>query len=182
MGKFLAPLDAIEPVTFLTVGTREAPSGHPPTMSVWNVFFDKPAKRPFQTHVSSLEVKQVRVTSEGRRATVAMGDLTIGPFSGELQFTFYASSRLVHVEAVVSTPEDQHAILYDAGLTGESPGWQRIAWMDTEGRWQRVALEPSAPDQHIAVRQRALFANVARFRCPFSTAAPVSFPAIGPTT
>jgi len=155
-GKAEPILHDIEPVTFLTVGTREAPSGHPPTMSVWNVFFDKPAKRPFQTHVSRLELKHVRVTSEGRRATVAVGDLNIGPFSGELQFTFYASSRLVHVEAVVSTPEDRRAILYDAGLTGESPGWQRVAWMDTEGRWQRVALEPSASDQPIAVRHRAV--------------------------
>jgi hypothetical protein len=158
-GKAEPLLHDIEPVTFLTVGTREAPTGRPPTMSVWNVFFDKPAKRPFSTHVSRLELKHVRVTSEGQRATVAVGDLRLGPFSGELQFTFYPTSRLVHVEAVVSTPEDRRAILYDSGLTGESPGWQRIAWMDTEGRWQRTAVDPPVSDQPIAVRHRAVIAE-----------------------
>jgi hypothetical protein len=152
-------LQNVEPVTFLTVGTREAPSGRPPTMSVWNVFFDKPAKRPFQTHVSRLKPKQVRVSSEGQRATVAIGDLTIGSFSGELEFAFYATSRLVHVEAIVSTHEDRRAILYDAGLAGESPGWQRIAWADTEGRWQRAEIDPQKPDQPIAVRHRAIIAE-----------------------
>jgi hypothetical protein len=45
---------------------------------------------------------------------VAVRDLTIGPFSGELQFTFYPTSRLVREQwcsrKVIS------AILYDAGL------------------------------------------------------------------
>src|SRR5262245_34618977 len=68
-------LKAVDPVTFLTVGTREAPSGRPPDMPVWNVFFDSPAKRPYQTYRSSFDLKRARVTSEGRRATVALGDL-----------------------------------------------------------------------------------------------------------
>jgi hypothetical protein len=152
-------LRGVEPVTFLTVGTREAPAGRPPTMSVWNVFFDKPARRAYQTHRTQLEPKRVRVSSAGRRATVAIGDLTLGPFSGELQFTFYATSRLVQVEAVVSTAEDRRAILYDAGLIGDSLGWQRIAWMDTEGRTQRAAAEPQVPDQPLAVRHRAIIAE-----------------------
>src|SRR5262245_25511196 len=35
-------LRGVTPVTFLTVGTREAPPGRPPEMSIWNTFFDKP--------------------------------------------------------------------------------------------------------------------------------------------
>src|SRR5262245_40367032 len=38
-----------DPVTYLLVGSREAPAGRPPGMSVFNVFFDSPAKRPYQT-------------------------------------------------------------------------------------------------------------------------------------
>ncbi|HXI51765.1 MAG TPA: hypothetical protein VNH84_09675 [Candidatus Saccharimonadales bacterium] len=154
-------LQNVAPVTFLTVGTREAPSGRPPTMPVWNVFFDKPAKRPFQTYASRLQPKQARVTSEGRRASVSVGDLTIGPFTGELQFTFYATSRLVHVEAVVQTQEDRRAILYDAGLSGVSAGWRRVAWMDPEGRWQRTSAEGQTTDQPMAVRHRAIVAETA---------------------
>ncbi len=154
-------LQGVDPVTFLTVGTREAPPGRPPEMSVWNVFFDRPAKRPFQTYASRLKLNRAQVTSEGQRATVTVGDLTVGPFSGELQFTFYATSRLVRVEAVVQTQEDQRAILYDVGLAGESADWQRIAWMDTEGRWQRTAIESQTADQPLAVRHRAVIAETA---------------------
>ena len=124
-------IEGVEPVTFVTVGTRQAPPGRPPDMSVWNVFFDTPAKRPFQTFASKLELRRARVISEGHRASVTFGDLTIGPFVGELRFTFYAGSRLIHVEAVVVTQQDSRAIIYDAGLVGDQPGWRQIAWMDT---------------------------------------------------
>jgi hypothetical protein len=154
-------LHGVDPVTFLTVGTREAPSGRPPTMSVWNVFFDKPAKRPFQTYAPHLDLKRAQVTSQGQRATVTVGDLAAGPFSGEWQFTFYASSRLIHVEAVMQTHEDRRAILYDAGLAGESTGWQAVAWVDTERRWQRIAAGLQTADQPLAVRHRAIIAETA---------------------
>lgn len=52
--------------------------------------------------------------------SVALGDLTIGKFNGELQFTFYSGSRLIHMESVVSTDEDRHAFFYDTGLVSES--------------------------------------------------------------
>lgn len=155
-------LRGVDPVTFVTVGTREGTPGRPPAMSIWNEFFDRPAKRPFQTYSSRLELKPARVASEGRRATVTVGDLNIGPFNGELQFTFYATSRLVHVEAVVQTQEDRRAIVYDAGLVGKSAGWQRMAWMDTEGRWQRASVDSLTTDHPLAVRHRAVIAETAR--------------------
>src|SRR5262249_39730084 len=138
-GEAVPLLRGVEPVTFLTVGTRNAPADRPPQMSIWNVFFDKPAGRPHRTYSSHLEREQVRVSSEGRRATVAVGELSVGPSRGELLLTFYPGSRLVHVEAVVSTAEDRRAILYDAGLVSETPGWRHTAWVDTEGKLQRVA-------------------------------------------
>src|SRR4029077_5415356 len=113
-GETARPLfEKAEPSTYLTIGTRQAPSGRPPDMSVFNVFFDTPANRPFQTFQSKLDLKRVRVTSQGHRATVAIGDVPIGPFAGELQFTVYRGVPLVHVEMVVHTQEDRRAILYD---------------------------------------------------------------------
>ena len=152
-------IEGVEPVTFVTVGSRQAPPGRPPEMSIWNVFFDTPAKRPFQTYASKLELRRAWVTSEGHRASVTFGDLTIGPFAGELRFTFYAGSRLVHVEAVVATQENERAIIYNAGLVGEKPGWRQIAWMDTEGKLERVPARPETEDRPLAVRHRAIIAE-----------------------
>lgn len=152
-------LQDVDAVTFLTVGTRQGTPGRPPEMSLWNEFFDKPGRRSFTNHVSRLQPKQVRVSSEGRRARVAVGGLHIGSFSGQLEFTFFATGRLVHVEAVVSTQEDRRAILYDAGLTSPSAGWGNFAWMDAEGRLQREPIEST--DTPIAVRHRAVIAETA---------------------
>src|SRR5262249_39662765 len=121
-------LRGVEPVVFLTVGTRQAPAGRPPQMSIFNTFFDKPASRPYQSFLGQLHLQRGRVSSEGHRAHVALGELTVGAFTGEWVFTFYPGSRLLHVEAVVATEEERRAILYDTGLTGNTPGWQRFAW------------------------------------------------------
>jgi hypothetical protein len=151
----------VEPLVFLTVGTRQAPPGRPPQMSIFNVFFDKPAKRPYQSFLGRLNLQRAQVVSEGHRARVALGDFAIGPFQGELVFTFYPGSRLLHVEAVVATEEDRRAILYDAGLAGKAAGWQRLAWMDTEGHFQRSDVDAEAADQPLAVRYRALISECA---------------------
>jgi hypothetical protein len=152
-------LQNVDPVTFVTVGTREAPPDRPPAMPIWNVFFDKPAKRPHRTFPSRLERKGARVTSAGCRATVAIKELTIGPFTGELRFTFYRGARLIHVEAVVSTNEDRRAILYDAGLVGDAAGWRRLAWVNTEGSRRHRPVDPKSGDEPLAVRHRAIIAE-----------------------
>jgi len=47
-------LKDVDPVTFVTVGSRKSPPDRPPGMSVFNVFFDNPAKRPFQSFRAQL--------------------------------------------------------------------------------------------------------------------------------
>jgi hypothetical protein len=155
-------LQGVEPVTTLTVGTRRVETGRRPPGRDWMVFFDKPANRPYHTHLARLERRSARVSSEGRRAIVAIGKLTAGPFAGELRFTFYRGARLVHVEAVVSTSEDRRAILYDAGLAGDSAGWQRFAWVDTEGRPQHASADTTTADRPLAVRHRTVIAECER--------------------
>ncbi|MBX6315707.1 MAG: hypothetical protein IRY99_22745, partial [Isosphaeraceae bacterium] len=152
-------LEQVEPATFLTVGTRVAPPGRPPQMSAFNVFFDAPAQRPHETYKARLDLRRAKVTSQGRRATVALGELSAGPFAGELHLTVYAGARLVHVEAVVSTREDLRAFLYDAGLVAAKPSWRRMAWIDTEGRLWCAELTPEAADQPLAVRHRVIVAE-----------------------
>ncbi len=152
-------LENANPVTFLVVGSREAPAGRPPEMSMFNVFFDTPANRPFRSHQSTLDLKHARVGSRGQRATVSIGAVTLGPFSGELQLTVYRGARLVHVETVVRTQEDRRAILYDAGLLAPVANSRRFAWVDTDGKLTRRAAKAEERDRHRAVRHRALISE-----------------------
>src|SRR5262249_41414583 len=112
---------------------------------------------PFQTYRSKLDLKRIRVTSHGPRTTVAIGEVNLGPFSGELQFTVYPFDRLLHVETVIHTQEDRRAILYDTGLAFSKPADKvSFAWIDPEGRLHREEPAFVTKDRHLAVRHRAL--------------------------
>ena len=85
----LGPLADVDPAWWLTVGERRLAPEKPPEQK-WEVFFDNPHQRPHEVFASQLDLKQVRVTGQGSRATISLGTLTIGPFAGTLDFTFYA--------------------------------------------------------------------------------------------
>ena len=151
-----AIIENVDPVTFLVVGTRQAPTGRPPGMSVFNVFFDNPASRPFEQFRGEFQLRRVNVASQGHRATISLGDIVIGPFKGELRLTFYQGASLVHVETVVQTQRDRTAILYDTGLAFSAAQTSRFAWIDTEGVLKRQNVAANQTDQSIAVRHRTL--------------------------
>ncbi len=158
-GEEITILKGVDPLTTVTVGTRVGTNDRPPGMSAFNTFFDAPAKRPHQTYKAKLDLKRAGVTGGGPRATVVLGDLSAGPFAGTLQFTVYAGSRLVHVEAAMSTTEADRAYLYDAGLVASSPSWRWVAWHDTEGMLRRETVRPESADAAIQVRHRAIAAE-----------------------
>lgn len=158
-GKAATLAEGVDPRVFITVGSRENPPPTPPGMSVFNVFFDNPARRPHRAYGSTMEGKTFRVLGEGGRGSVAVGPIAAGPFRGELVVTVYAGARLVQVEAVVATAEDRTAFTYDAGLLGRSPIGQRLAWVDTEDRLHREDVDGAAPDRPEAVRHRAIVAE-----------------------
>ncbi len=74
-GKPVRLLAGVDPVTFITVGTRVAPANRPAGMSVFNVFFDTPADRPHETFRTVLNVDRARVESHGRHARITIGSL-----------------------------------------------------------------------------------------------------------
>jgi hypothetical protein len=149
-------LRSLDPVLALTVGSRVAPEGRPPTMSIWNTFFDNPAKRPFKTELAALKKKTASAQATGSRVIVSIGEIQAGSFLGELNFTVFPNSPLVLLEAVMSTTEDARAFVFDLGLAGEGSGWQGFAWTDTDGKRRRAAADPSAADEALAVRHRML--------------------------
>jgi hypothetical protein len=127
-------------------------------MSVFNVFFDNPAKRPFLSYSSEIVPKEFRILSQGKRASVAVGPVAFAPggssffsdfhpFRGELVVTVYEESRLIQVETVIKTSEDRVAFTYDTGLVGDSLDGKSVAWMDTEGIIRRQKLAFRLPDK-----------------------------------
>jgi hypothetical protein len=164
----------VNPVTFLTVGTRDL------SQQGWNAFFDNPPRRPHETFRAVLEPTKVRVQTGGRRGTVVIDGLAAGPFRGELRFTVYAGCRLVHAEAVLGTDKDACAILYDAGLAAPRPGWATIAWVDTGDRLRRVPAAEQKAAAPVAARHRAIVAegeggSVAVFPPPHQYLYPLDF-------
>ncbi|MGC8643117.1 MAG: hypothetical protein ACP5XB_24930 [Isosphaeraceae bacterium] len=155
---FQQVLEGIDPTAFVVVGERKAPVGRPPEMSEFNVFFDSPANRPFRAYRSHLEPKQARVSSQGQRATVTIGELTAGPFAGDWQITVFAGSPLIQLEAVVTTHEEHRAFLHDMGLMSDDPPAKRLVWVNGEGKFQRTDVDPTSKDHPLLVRWRTIVA------------------------
>jgi hypothetical protein len=173
-GKSTPLLRKVNPVTLLTVGIRDL-SKHG-----WNVFFDNPPLRPHQTFAAVLEMKKVRIQSQGRRSTVIIDGLSAGPFRGDWRLTVYPGCRLVHTEAVLSTEKDACAILYDAGLTSPRPAWKTIAWIDTSDKLQQVSATSQKAAAPVAARYRTIVAegdggSVAVFPPPHQYLYPLDF-------
>jgi hypothetical protein len=160
-GEFQPLLEGADPTCFLVVGSRQAPEGRPPQMSVFNTFFDSPANRSFDSYRVNLDLKRVRVASNGKSATISMGDVSSGGFIGELRMTVYPGARLIQVETVVHTDLDRRAILYDAGLAIRDPAKVRFNWVDTEGKLESIEAAADTKDRHLAVRHRTLIAESA---------------------
>jgi hypothetical protein len=154
-------LGQADPVTFLSVGSRESPPDRPKTMSVFNVFFDSPARRPYETVRARLTPKGVKVSSQSGRATIAIDGLSAGPFSGSLEITAYANARLIHIEAVISTSQEDRAFLYDAGLVVSETRPSHVVWTDIDGRLNRKEVHRETGSTPVAVHHRMIVAETA---------------------
>ena len=121
----------VDPVLVMTVGSRNLSD-----KAGWIAFFDNPPKRPHEKYLAELKKTSARVESSGARTTVIVGDLTCGPFRGDMRFTFFRGSPLVQATAVLSTEKNGCAILYDAGLVagGETPSWETISFIDGKAK------------------------------------------------
>ena len=145
----------VNPVTNLTVGERDLKPGG------WTIFFDNPRNRPHQTFPVVLDKKSVRVQSVGVRTTVRIGTVSAGSFAGDLQFTVYRNSPLLHVETVVQTSENGRAIYYDTGLASTQKQWQNWVWRDPEGALQNAEVDAAKKAEPLAVAGRTLVAQSA---------------------
>lgn len=147
----------LDPVTTLTIGERDKKKHDEAFRGM--VFFENPRQKPYETHTVTLTKTKARVFNTGQRVTVCIGDVAAGSFRGELRFTFYPNSPLIHAEAVMSTSEDLRAIIYDTGLSSTTPDWNRMVWLDPLGNLRSEKVKADTKARPLAVKHRTLVAE-----------------------
>src|SRR5438093_423964 len=86
---------------------------------------------------SSFHTTSCSVKTDGASLIVTFPGLSMGIFSGDLQFTVYKGTNLVRMDAAAKTNEPWVAYKYDAGLKGFSTDLTpRVTWRDTGGHPQ----------------------------------------------
>jgi len=141
----------LQPSFVLTVGKRDLVS-----QNGWNIFFDKVPQKPHQSHTVRLSPKEVKISSVGARTVICFSEVRAASFTGALEVTLYHGSPLFNVAAVVSTPQDSTAILYDAGLASPQPAWESINWSDTLRRLQTARPVAGEASHNLAVKYRTI--------------------------
>jgi hypothetical protein len=135
----------------------------------WNTFWDAPLQVPGGGDTTDLPRKEdeirrgsvsyksngCEVSSEGARVSISFNGLTLGVFSGTLQFTAYKGSNLLRQEAIAKTDEDNVAYIYKAGMKGFALGDDtRLVWRDTARQPQETRLGGAPNDGPVNVRAR----------------------------
>jgi hypothetical protein len=168
----------LDPVTTLTIGERDQKKHDEAFRGM--VFFENPRQKPYETHTVKLTKTKARVFNAGQRVTVCIGEVTAGSFRGELRFTFYPHSPLIHAETVVSTRETLRAILYDTGLSSTAPSWNKTVWLDPLGKLCSESVNANPKARPLAVKQRTVVAegaqgSIAVFPAPHQYFYPLDF-------
>jgi hypothetical protein len=143
---------SLDPLFLLTVGERDLSKA-----SGWDIFFDRTAYKPHKAYRVSLNKQKIKVASRGKRTRITIDSMQAGEFSGWLEITLFHGSALINMAAVLSTPEDARAIIYDAGLVSKDKIWNELFWSDTEGYIQAgKPLYTGQKSQNLAVKFRTI--------------------------
>ena len=105
---------------------------------------------------STFKTTSCAVKTDGARVEVAFNGLSMGIFSGTLQFTSYLGSNLLRMDALASTNEQFVAYKYDAGLKGFGiDTLPRLIWRDQGGEPQQYQF--GGPKNETMVPLKARF-------------------------
>ena len=147
----------LDPVLLLRVGKRDLDK-----RAGWTIFFDRMQRKPNELFSAQIGRTRAIASSQARRATLTLGDVSAGPFRGEIRWTFYAGSPFVLQEAVVRTDRKATAFLYDCGLVCRQAAPKQMSWRDPLGKLKTKAGEAVQTAEHVAVKGRTLCANFER--------------------
>lgn len=142
----------------------------------WNAFWDAPLMVPgapktnldlprlpdeIRRAWATYQSTGCAVKTDGARIEVTFNGLSMGIFSGRLQYTVYRDSNLVRQEAIAQTNEPSVAYKYVAGVKGMpvAPA-TRIAWRDTARSWQQYRFGGAVNKEPVALRARNRLAVV----------------------
>ncbi len=135
----------------------------------WMVFWDAPLVVPgherlvgpgrtqdeIKRAAASYKSDQCTVKTDGDRVSVTFNGLTLGIFSGDLQFTVYKGSNLLRQEAMASTNAKDVAFIYKAGLKGfPIANGNKVVWRDTSQMWQEQNFGGAVNQQPVNIRAR----------------------------
>jgi hypothetical protein len=142
----------------------------------WKVFWDAPLVIPGSTGTNPGlprtpdEIRRATATynstgcqvkTDGARLEVSFPGLSMGIFSGRLQFTVYKGTNLLRQEAIAKTAEPSVAYHYRAGLKGfQTESAKRVVWRDVARSWQKVEFGGSPNSDPVALRARNRLAIV----------------------
>src|SRR2546427_3824786 len=140
----------------VTTGIRRTNHGLPET-NRWDVFWDVPLNHTNEVRrfAASYQADRCEVNTDGARLEISFPGLSMGIFSGKLQYTVYRGANLLRLEAIARTDELSVAYKYEAGLRGFSPDLlPRIVWCDVESKPQTVNLSGGENGRQIVLRAR----------------------------
>ncbi|MBI3264433.1 MAG: hypothetical protein HYZ58_14990 [Acidobacteria bacterium] len=100
------------------------------------------------------------VKTDGARLEVSFPGVSVGVFSGRLQYTVYKGTNLVRQEVIAKTEDPSVAYQYSGGLKGFSTASQRVRWRDTGGDWQKYEFGGSPNENPVPLRARNRIAIV----------------------
>jgi hypothetical protein len=135
----------------------------------WDTFWDAPLVLPGGNSVKGTprdpsEIRHAKsefksdscsVATEGDRISVTFDGLTLGIFTGDLQFTAYKHSNLLRQEAIAKTDQAGVAYIYKAGLKGFSIGQgTKLVWRDTAREDQKYEFGGAPNNDQVNLRAR----------------------------
>ena len=120
-------------------------------------------------------VRSCEVKSNGGRLEISFPGVTVGVFTGRLQYTVYRGINLIRQEIIAKTSEPSVAYKYDAGISGLTirPG-AKVVWRDVRDHWKNAQLDgrgegsPGPDGVIVKAANRLLAARGAAARSPSS--------------
>jgi hypothetical protein len=115
--------------------------------------YTSPKPEDIKRASSTFNTTSCSVKTDGARIEVAFNGLSMGIFSGSLQFTAYKGTNLIRMDAIAKTDEPSVAYKYDAGFSGFSTtNLSRLAWNDVGGHATQYQFGGMKNDKPVTVK------------------------------
>ena len=101
---------------------------------------------------AAYRVTSCLVKTDGARAIVTFPGVTLGVFTGSLQYTFFKGSNLIEQDVLATTTRPWVAYKYHTGLRGLSTAGARVAWKDIANTWQEYRFGGAKNDDEVPLK------------------------------